>query len=226
MNLNNKNILLSGSSGFLGPVIKDSLERLGASVIAIDENTVDISNPKCVEGFFKSLNIGLDGLVNNSGISYKGKHIGNKEFVKTIMVNSFGTYKMLDESIKVLKDGSSVVNVSSVYGSIVPDYSIYSGNEEQFNNVSYGGTKAFVNQITKIYAVQYAHRNIRVNAVSPGGIYSGQDKNFIKKYSRRSPLDRMVTPQEVSNCIAFLLSDFSSGITGQNIFVDAGLSAQ
>lgn len=222
--LHKKNIFLSGSAGFLGPKIKDHLISVGANVIDINENIVDISNPSAVEKYVSSLNITFSGMINNAGISFKGKNIPDDKFMETMGVNVFGTYKITESMMPKLKNCASVVNVGSVYGSIVPNYLMYSGNDEQYNNISYGASKASVLQMTKIMAAHYAKRNIRVNAISPGGILGDQDLKFIEKYSQRVPLKRMVQAKEVINCIVFLLSDMSSGITGQNIIVDAGLS--
>ena len=90
------------------------------------------------------------------------------------------------------------------------------------NPIYYGTTKASVLALTRYLAVYLAKKDIRVNAVSPGGILSDQDERFLKRYNASVPMERMVSAAEVSNVVMFLLSGMASGITGQNIVVDAG----
>lgn len=224
IDLSGRTIFLSGSSGFMGPKIIDKLCDVGAKVIDINESIVNISDPQSVDEYVSSLDKSFDALINNAGISFKGRDITDEQFVQTLMVNTFGTYRITNSLYSKIKRGGSIVNVGSVYGATVPNYSIYDSNKEQYNNISYGATKASVLQMTKIMAVQYAEKNIRVNSISPGGILGEQEPEFIRKYIQDVPLRRMVSTDEVIDCIIFLISDMSSGITGQNIIVDAGLS--
>ena len=78
--------------------------------------------------------------------------------------------------------------------------------------------------MTRYLAAYWGDLEVRVNSVTPGGIYAEQDPNFLSKYEATVPLSRMVTPKEVSDAIVFLLGDKSSGITGTDLVVDAGKS--
>jgi len=223
IDLDGKNILLTGDKGFLGNNLKNKLlQEFGCNVVGVDLNVFDITDPNATEQYFNSIDLEFDGVINNAAVSFKGKNISNKKFLETLNVNIFGTYNVMKHVLPKIKKGGSVVNISSVYSFAIPKYSMYDGNEEQYNNISYGASKAAVNQMTKIMAVQMAP-DIRVNAVSPGGIRGDQNIEFVKKYSQNVPLQRMVEVDEVIGCIVFLLSDMSSGITGQNIYVDGGL---
>ena len=113
------------------------------------------------------------------------------------------------------------INISSIYGLFAPNFDIYCCNEELFNNASYGASKSAVDQMTKYYAKLYGP-DIRVNSIAPGGILQGHSENFTYKYSKDVALKRMMYPEEIVNSILFLLSDLSSGITGQIIKVDGG----
>ena len=124
----------------------------------------------------------------------------------------------------------SIVQTASIYGATMgPDQRIYEGSEylgrRLSSPVSYTVSKAGVHGLTNHLATYWGSQGVRVNTVTPGGIKSGQNKTFENQYSARVPLGRMATAEEVSHAVVFLLSDSASYITGQNLFVDGGLSA-
>jgi len=116
---------------------------------------------------------------------------------------------------------TSIVNVASMYATVAPDFSIYE-TEERRSPCFYGAVKAAMMQMTRYHAVHWADAGVRVNSVSPGGIFNDQEEGFLKRYNLGVPIGRMVTRQEVASVICFLLSDQSSGIIGQDIVVDGG----
>lgn len=120
---------------------------------------------------------------------------------------------------------ASIINIASIYGLLSPDFKIYFKGD-RFSSEIYGATKASIIQITKYFAVLFAKNNIRVNAISPGGILNKniQTKRFIKNYSNRVPLKRMANVEDLFTAIFYLSSDYSKYSTGQNIIVDGGLS--
>lgn len=120
--------------------------------------------------------------------------------------------------------GSAVVHLSSIYSSLAPDWSLYSGTL-MGNPAAYGVAKAGVEQLTRWLATSLAP-NVRVNAVAPGGLKRDQPRDFIDRYIAKVPLGRMGSEIEVVDAVVFLLSSNSSYITGQTIVVDGGYSIQ
>ena len=88
----------------------------------------------------------------------------------------------------------------------------------------YGASKAAVINLTKYFAA-YMAPNVRVNCISPGGIFNNQDSDFVQMYSRKVPMERMGKEEELLSTLEYLISDESSYVTGQNIVVDGGLTA-
>lgn len=124
--------------------------------------------------------------------------------------------------------GGSIVHVASVYGAMAPDQRIYEGSQYLGRSINtpavYSASKAAVIGLTRHLATYWAREGIRVNCISPGGAESGQNEEFMRRYSDRIPLGRMAQPEEMVNALVFLASDASSYVTGQNILVDGGLS--
>jgi NAD(P)-dependent dehydrogenase (short-subunit alcohol dehydrogenase family) len=125
--------------------------------------------------------------------------------------------------------GGSIIQTSSVYGIMGPDNRIYEGSYylgQKINTPAvYSASKAAVIGLTKYLATYWASKGIRVNTITPGGVESGQNDVFKKKYSNRIPLQRMGKPHEMAGALIYLASDASSYVTGQNIVIDGGLSA-
>ena len=125
--------------------------------------------------------------------------------------------------------GGSIIQTSSIYGVVAPDQRIYQGSEYNGRAINtpavYSASKAAVNGLTSYLSTYWAISKIRVNSLTPGGIASGQNEEFNKKYSNRVPLGRMGEASELVGALIYLASDASSYVTGQNIIVDGGLSA-
>lgn len=123
----------------------------------------------------------------------------------------------------------AIVNTLSIYGIVAPDQRIYEGSlyEGQAINTPaiYSASKAGLWGLTKYLASYWGAQGVRVNAVTPGGIFSGQNDTFVQKYSTRTMMGRMGEPHEIADAVCFLVSDRASYVTGQNLVVDGGLSA-
>lgn len=127
------------------------------------------------------------------------------------------------------RGGGVILNVSSDLGVIAPDQRIYFKEglpveRQPAKPISYSVVKHGLIGLTKYLATYWADKNIRVNAVSPGGVYTGQPPEFIKKLSNLIPLGRMANKDEYKAAILFLISDASSYMTGANLIIDGGRS--
>lgn len=118
----------------------------------------------------------------------------------------------------------SIVNVSSIYGAMAPDFSIYSDGRNPPSPI-YAATKAAQLQLSKHLAVYWSDKGVRVNAVCLGGVKQQQAPDFLEAYARMVPQRRMIEPQEAADTICYLLSDRASALTGDTLFVDGGRHA-
>lgn len=133
----------------------------------------------------------------------------------------------------------SIINISSIYGLVGNDQRIYKGSNLHKVYIKKGGhkikqvyapgvytaSKGGLINFTRYLAAYYGEYNIRVNCISPGGIYhKSENKAFLKKYSEKVPLGRKANPDEINGAVVFLASDASSYITGHNLVVDGGFT--
>ena len=123
-----------------------------------------------------------------------------------------------------LRGSGSIINVASIYGVVAPDFSIYEGSTMTMP-VAYSAIKGGIIALSKYMATYYAKDNIRVNCVSPGGIFDNQPDSFVKKYTAKTPLGRMGTPKDMVGAVIYLASDASLYVTGHNLIVDGGWTA-
>lgn len=137
-------------------------------------------------------------------------------------VNLIAVFDLCQGLFSKLKvtEGSNIINIASIYGLYGPDPSLYHGTVMN-NPAAYAASKGGVIQLTRWLATTIAPY-VRVNAISPGGIFRNQPNSFVKRYENKTPLGRMASENDLRGAIAYLASDMSSYVTGQVIEVDGG----
>ena len=240
-----KLVIITGCNGQIGRELCKQYADVGAKVIGIDISEKqstdlnledftyfisDIRQSTTIEKCFEEIKLrfgSIDILINNAGVATFDHYINRSEDQLDLMmdVNLKGTFNCIRAFIihsALESRDRSIVNIGSIYGVVSPDFRIYSEGDRRSPEM-YGATKAGVLQLTKYFAVDLAKSGIRVNSISPGGVFnpeSPQDSEFVRKYIERSPIGRMASESEI-----FLTSNLASYITGQNLLVDGGYSA-
>ena len=222
----------------------DSLTQSGFNSLAL---SADITQPDSVNSAVDKVlsTFGrLDILVNSAALDpkfdadamKKGVTPGSFEdyplvdWSAALNVNLTGTFLMTQACVKpMLAQGKkgSIINICSTYGLNGPDQRIYikDGQRVAYKPVYYTVTKAGVLGFTKYLAAYYAGTEIRVNALTPGGIFNDHEEYFEKNYSAKTILGRMAKKDEMNGALLFLASDASSYMTGNNVVVDGGWTA-
>ena len=242
--LEKKIIIITGGNGLLGSVIIEKLIADGAFVINLDINhktNESLSNIECditnQESVDNSLNLiinkyeKIDGLVNNA--YPRTQDWGNKfedikldSWKKNIdwQLNSY-FYMSQQVAMQMAKQKSgSIINIASIYGVIGPDFTVYDGTNMTMP-AGYAAIKGGLINLTRYMASYFGPHKVRVNTVSPGGIFDNQNISFVKNYEKKVPLRRMGLPEDITPSVSFLLSDESKYITGQNLIIDGGWTA-
>ncbi len=202
---------------------------------------IDVTNRNSVvKGFKESKKIGFTSIiVNNAGIDqpptapkkgYLLEEIPIEAGQKIFDVNVLGAFLVMQifGSEMVKKNQGTIINIASHYGLVSPDPGFYTHIKTDppfLKPPMYGSSKAALIQLTRYMAVLWGKNNVRVNSISPGGVFNNQDVRFVKKYSLRVPLGRMAKADELIGPLVFLASDAASYVTGANIVVDGGFTA-
>lgn len=212
-------------------VAKKGIKALGLYVDVTDKASVEALVRQTLKRFGR-----IDGLVNNAALDPKFEGAQAKKHT-----HSFENYplKLWNQSLAVDLTGmflcakavaptmlsvgrGSIVNISSIYGLVGPDQRLYHAG---YKPVTYSVTKSAVLGLTRYLATYWAGKNIRVNTLTPGGVYNNHDDEFVKRYSLRTPMGRMAKQDEYNGAVVFLLSDASSYMTGSNLVIDGGWTA-
>jgi NAD(P)-dependent dehydrogenase (short-subunit alcohol dehydrogenase family) len=141
---------------------------------------------------------------------------------RALEVNLTAVFHLCQGLTPMLKvaEGANIINIASIYGEYGPDWSLYEGTSMS-NPAAYGASKGGLIQFTRWLATTIAPQ-VRVNAISPGGIFRNQPEKFVNRYESKTPLGRMATEEDFRGVIAYLASDLSKYVTGQNLNVDGG----
>lgn len=142
-------------------------------------------------------------------------------------VNLTSAFVMAQEARRALARSGhgSIILVSSIYGVVGSDAAVYTGSGMNADRVlAYSASKGGILQLMRHLATLLAPR-VRVNAISPGAIERAQPKAFRRRYAARTPLKRLAREEDLKGAVAFLASDLSAYVTGQNLMVDGGWTA-
>ncbi|RZK09607.1 MAG: SDR family oxidoreductase [Flavobacterium sp.] len=243
MILEEKVVIVTGGSGLIGRSIMNDIQKKGGIAINADINVetdfashqvkTDITSPDSIKEVIRSIigNYGrIDGLVNNayprtSDWGNKFEDIRYESWCRNVDFQLNSVFSFIQHVIAELeKTKGAIVNIASIYGVVGNDLSIYEGTNITAP-AAYSAIKGGVINFTRYLASYLGKRGIRVNAVSPGGIFDHQDKVFVNNYEKKVPLGRMGRPDDISPAVSFLLSEEAKYITGQNLIVDGGWTA-
>ena len=240
--IKNKIIVVTGGNGLLGRKMVSTFREQGALVISADiyfesqgnddfiiditdENSVKDGVTAIVEKYKR-----IDGWVNNAyprtkDWGTKFENIPLESWRKNVDMHLNGYFlccQVVLEQMKIQGFGS-LINMSSIYGLVGPDFTVYEGTE-MTTPAAYSAIKGGLNNFTRYLASYYGASQIRINTVSPGGILDNQPKSFIENYNEKVPMRRMGSPKDIVSAVYFLLSDESGYVTGHNLVVDGGWS--
>lgn len=172
---------------------------------------------------------GIDALVNNAyprnkNYGRKFEEVTYEDFCENVNMHLGGYFLMAKEISKVMikQNHGTIVNMGSHYGFAAPRFEVYEGTKMTMP-VEYAAIKGGIINLTRYLASHLGKYNVRVNTLSPGGVFDNQPESFVRKYSERVLLGpRMANVDDLTGVLLFLLSDASKYITGQNIVVDGG----
>lgn len=176
------------------------------------------------EGRFDRLDILVNGAIHRQGGDMSGTSW--TDWAATSATNSLGLFAITKTCAELMvRQGSgSIINIGSIYGVVGPDFKIY-GDTGMTNPAFYAYDKGGMISFTRYLACLYGPSGVRVNCISPGGLYTDQPEEFVNNYNSRTPLGRMATVDDIKGAVVFLAADASSFVTGINLLVDGGWTA-
>ena len=241
--------LVTGALGKLGPVWITALAGAGARVIGVDVRAgevegigpvevADVTDREALLALRERLGA-VDVLVNNAGVDQPPAGAGDSsaiedvpfdDFRHVLDVNLAGTFLVTQVFGSAMRDAGrgSIVNIGSLYAGIAPDPGMYDHLELDppfLKPPAYGASKAGVVSLTRYFARLWGPHGVRVNTLSPGGVLGGQDPEFIRKFTARTPLRRLAEGDDLTGPLLFLASDASRYVTGHELLVDGGFTA-
>ena len=224
--------------------VRDLAGRLEKVSLLVKPIQVDVTNPDSVQQMIKS----TEGVFGNADIlvccaaldpkfdrtHFEAHKNGYEQYPleawrASLDVNLTGLFLCTQKAIPGMRasGGGSIILLSSIYGMRAPDQRLYLREDGSnfFKPPDYPVTKAGVLGLTRYLAAYYGKEGIRVNALSPGGVFNGHDESFTVKYAQQTMLGRMMNIQELDGALLFLASEASSYMTGANLVVDGGWTA-
>jgi NAD(P)-dependent dehydrogenase (short-subunit alcohol dehydrogenase family) len=167
-------------------------------------------------------NAAFAGTTNLTGWSVPFEEQSLETWRRALEVNLTAVFDLCKGLTPILRNSgnSSIVNIASIYGFLGPEWDLYKGTQMS-NPAAYAASKAGLIQLTRWLSTTVSPE-IRVNSISPGGIFRRQPEVFVKRYIEKTPIGRMAEEDDFRGAIAFLASDMSKFVTGQNLIIDGG----
>lgn len=250
--LKGKVSLVTGGAGNYGKCIAEGLAEAGSTVVIASRNLaagqevatrfqasglnvhalqVDQGDPVSVQNLKTQIQLQfgkLDVFVNNAvSRPMKGYDGSMADFAESMRVNATGSMDILREmaDLIVQNGGGSIINIGSIMGMYGPDLSNYEGTTMGTPPPDYFFHNAGLLNLTKYMAQVLAGKNVRINCISPGGLFSHQPERFLENYTKKVPLRRMANHDDIKGLIVLLASEAGAYINGENIVMDGGLNA-
>lgn len=222
------------------PKLKQLAEQLQSKGYTLDHKKMDVTSSESVHAVIEDIKRDhgrLDVLVHCAAIDpkfdahAKSEHSHSYEdfplqaWQTALNINLTGAFLVTQETARVMHEqGSGVIILfSSIYGLVAPDQRLYPRGS--YKPPYYSVSKSGILGLTRYLAAYFAGTKIRVNAISPGGIYNNHDAQFTESYAARTIMGRMADISELDGTLIFLASDASSYMTGANVVVDGGWTA-
>jgi len=251
--LRDKIILVTGGAGLYGSCIVEGLAEADGTVIIASRNFenikaraekfrergFDVHAMQVDQGNHESVlalrieierHFGrLDVFVNNS-VARTIKNLESysvERFAESMQVNATGSMDILFEMGDLIANsgGGSIINIASMMGMFGPDLSNYEGTDMGWPPPDYYFHRGGLINVTRYLARIYAGKNIRVNCVSPGGLFNHQPERFLENYCKKVPVGRMALHDDIKGVMVLLASDAGAYINGENILMDGGMHA-
>jgi NAD(P)-dependent dehydrogenase (short-subunit alcohol dehydrogenase family) len=241
MILQDKIVIVTGGSGLIGRELISDIRKKGGFAINADileqsdlqvgKLFMDVTDDSSVQKGIRNVlhEFGrIDGLVNNAyprtkDWGAKFEDIDHDSWRKNVDMQMNSYFVCSQEVLKAMspRKSGSIVNIASIYGVVGNDFTLY----EEYGGTSpaaYSAIKGGIINFTRYLASYFGKSGIRINCVSPGGIFDEQHPSFVSRYEKKVPMGRLGHPDDIAPLVSFLLSDESKYITGQNIMVDGG----
>ena len=213
------------------PACQDVADRFRANGLDVHAMQLDQADPASVEALKAQIKTQfgrLDGFVNNAvSRPMKSYQAPIEQFAESMEVNATGMMNILREMADLIEQsgGGSIINIGSIFGMYGPDLSNYEGTDMGNPPPDYFFHNGGLINLNRYMARILAGKNIRVNCISPGGLFNYQPERFLENYTKKVPLRRMANQDDIKGLVVLLASEAGAYINGENIVMDGGMKA-